>query len=283
MPVTRRRAAVAAVAQEEGRDAAIYISSDSDAGSDPEDSESEEEEDTSDEDFIDVSDSEADDGESSDEEGEEDSESEAEAEAEQLGADRSEVACNKIAGLLSSNILEPLYLSPCNFRTDPQSFKHSQNKEFPVGGRSLEGLKLAEYKVYLKKNGLSQTGGMDTCVDRIVLHWRFKDADPRRIYPRSSFCINCKGDVCRGDAVLFKQKVYEKSGKRHAKCIGNRIVAGKVIKESYGKQKQQHTFTTTLLVSIDSSVLEQRTWEITTFASVACQRAQPIQNDDFSS
>uniref|UniRef100_A0A804MT28 DUF7699 domain-containing protein n=2 Tax=Zea mays TaxID=4577 RepID=A0A804MT28_MAIZE len=212
MPVTRRRAAVAAVAQEEGRDAAIYISSDSDAGSDPEDSESEEEEDTSDEDFIDVSDSEADDGESSDEEGEEDSESEAEAEAEQLGADRSEVACNKIAGLLSS-------------------------------GRSLEGLKLAEYKVYLKKNGLSQTGGMDTCVDRIVLHWRFKDADPRRIYPRSSFCINCKGDVCRGDAVLFKQKVYEKSGKRHAKCIGNRIVAGKVIKESYGKQKQQHTFT----------------------------------------
>ncbi|KAL5678270.1 hypothetical protein ACJX0J_014401, partial [Zea mays] len=110
-------------------------------------------------------------------------------------------------------------------------------------GRSLEGLKLAEYKVYLKKNGLSQTGGMDTCVDRIVLHWRFKDADPRRIYPRSSFCINCKGDVCRGDAVLFKQKVYEKSGKRHAKCIGNRIVAGKVIKESYGKQKQQHTFT----------------------------------------
>lgn len=66
---------------------------------------------------------------------------------------------------------------------------------------------------------------------------RFKDGDPERIYPRSSFSINCKGvvllgnklylpawqnylgkwsyslnagDVCRGDAVLFKQKVYEK-------------------------------------------------------------------------
>lgn len=48
----------------------------------------------------------------------------------------------------------------------------TEMQEFPVGGRSLEGLKLAEYKVYLKKNGLSQTGGMDTCVDRIVLHWR---------------------------------------------------------------------------------------------------------------
>jgi len=102
---------------------------------------------------------------------------------------------------------------------------------------------VAECKAYLKKIGLSQTGGIDTCVDRIVLHWRFKDGDPERIYPRSSFCINCKGDVCRGDAVLFKQKVYEKSGKRHAKCIGKRIVAGKVVKESYGKQKQQHTFT----------------------------------------
>jgi hypothetical protein len=33
------------------------------------------------------------------------------------------------------------------------------------------------------------------------------------------------------------------SGKRHSKCIGKRIVAGSVIKESYGKEKQQHTFT----------------------------------------
>ncbi|KAG8079708.1 hypothetical protein GUJ93_ZPchr0007g5181 [Zizania palustris] len=84
---------------------------------------------------------------------------------------------------------------------------------------------------------------MATCVERIMLHWRFKDGDPEKIYPRSSFCINCKGDVCRGDAVLFKQKVYEKSQKKHSKCIGKRIVAGKVIKESYGKDKQQHTFT----------------------------------------
>ncbi|PWS21320.1 hypothetical protein DKP78_24215, partial [Enterococcus faecium] len=79
---------------------------------------------------------------------------------------------------------------------------------------------------YLKKNGLSQTGDLATCIERIVLHWRFKDRDPEKIYPRSSFCINCKGDVCRGDTVLFKQKVYEKSGKRHSKCIGKRIVAG---------------------------------------------------------
>uniref|UniRef100_A0A0A9DGA6 DUF7699 domain-containing protein n=1 Tax=Arundo donax TaxID=35708 RepID=A0A0A9DGA6_ARUDO len=214
MPVTRRRAAAAApvvVDEEEERAAAIDISSDSGAGSE-EDSESEEEEDTSDEDFVDVSDSDSESGggEGSGEESEE--EAGVEAEAEQLGADRSEAACSKIAGLLRS-------------------------------GRNLEGIKLVECKAYLKKIGLSQTGDIATCLDRIMLHWRFKDGDPEKFCPRSSFCINCKGDVCRGDAVLFKQKVYEKSGKRHAKCIGKRIVAGKVIKESYGQEKQQHTFT----------------------------------------
>ncbi|KAF8668771.1 hypothetical protein HU200_051961 [Digitaria exilis] len=221
MPVTRRRTAAASVVveveEEEERGATIDISSDSEAEPESrseEDSESEEEEDTSDEDFVNISDSdsEAGDWEVSGKDSEEESGEEAEAEADQLGADRSEVACNKIADLLQS-------------------------------GRSLEGIKLVDCKTYLKKNGLSQTGDIDTCVDRIVLHWRFKDGDPEKIYPQSSFCINCKGDVCRGDAVLFKQKVYEKSGKRHAKCVGKRVVAGKVIKESYGKEKQQHTFT----------------------------------------
>ena len=112
MPVTRRRAAAAATAarvvvqEVEDRDAAIEISSDSEAGSEwrssaaaaEEDSESGEEVDTSDEDFVDISDSEAGDGEGSGEESEEESG----AEAEQLGSDRSEAACNKIAGLLRS-------------------------------------------------------------------------------------------------------------------------------------------------------------------------------------
>ncbi|XP_066400374.1 uncharacterized protein [Miscanthus floridulus] len=172
MPVTRRRAAAGAVVQvvegEEGRDAAIDISSDSDAGSesrseDEEDSESEEEEDTSDEDFVDVSDSdsEAGDGEGS---GEENEESEAEAEAEQLGADRSEVACNKITSLLSS-------------------LKMGIQREFIHGHPSVSTVK-----------------------------------------------------------VMFVGAMPSYSNRR---CMrrGKRIVAGKVIKESYGKQKQQHTFT----------------------------------------
>ncbi|KQK15165.1 zinc finger CCCH domain-containing protein 62 isoform X2 [Brachypodium distachyon] len=220
MPVTRRRAAavvVAAEAEAEEGAAAIDISSDSDAESAESESESEQEEAeaSSDEDYVDISDSDEDcadisDSDADDEErSREGNEREGEGEAgHQSGVDRSEAACSKI-----------------------------------TGGRSLDGIKLVECKAYLKKNGLSQIGDMSTCVERITLHWRFRDGDPEKIYPRSSFCINCKGDVCRGDTVLFKQKVYEKSGKRHSKCIGKRIVAGKVFKESYGKEKQQHTFT----------------------------------------
>jgi len=33
---------------------------------------------------------------------------------------------------------------------------------------------------------------------------------------------------------------------RHGKIIGNRTVAGRVVKESYGAAKQQHTFTVSL-------------------------------------
>ncbi|EEC82458.1 hypothetical protein OsI_26895 [Oryza sativa Indica Group] len=216
MPVTRRRAAAAvtAVLVEEERAAAIDISSDSDAGSES-GSEEDDEESTSDEDYyIDISDSDGEEGggAGSEEESESESEAEREREPEQSGVDRGEASCRKIADLLRA-------------------------------GRNLDGIKLVDCKAYLKKNGLSQTGDLATCIERIVLHWRFKDRDPEKIYPRSSFCINCKGDVCRGDTVLFKQKVYEKSGKRHSKCIGKRIVAGSVIKESYGKEKQQHTFT----------------------------------------
>uniref|UniRef100_A0ACD5YXV9 Uncharacterized protein n=1 Tax=Avena sativa TaxID=4498 RepID=A0ACD5YXV9_AVESA len=227
MPVTRRRAAaaMAAAVVEEESDAAIDISSDSDADSaeysrseeeEEEEEEDEEEDPSSDEEYIDISDSgesyvDISDGDDDDVEGSCEG-NEGEAEAGQPGADRGEAACTKIADLLRR-------------------------------GRNLDRIKLVEGKAYLKKNGLSQVGDMTTCIERIMLHWRFKTEDPEKIYPRSSFSINCKGDVCRGDAVLFKQKVHEKSGKKHSKCIGKRIVAGKVIKESYGKEKQQHTFT----------------------------------------
>ncbi|KAG2315628.1 hypothetical protein Bca52824_018750 [Brassica carinata] len=63
-----------------------------------------------------------------------------------------------------------------------------------------------------------------------------------RIYGQNLFLLrgflSIGGDVCKGDTVLFTEKVKE-SGK----IMGRRTGAGQVVKESYGTAKQQHTFT----------------------------------------
>ncbi|XP_014519913.2 zinc finger CCCH domain-containing protein 62 isoform X2 [Vigna radiata var. radiata] len=119
-------------------------------------------------------------------------------------------------------------------------------------GKDIQSLKLKECKAYLRNHGLRIAGNRDICVARIREHWRLKYGSGYTLYPKSSFTINCTGDVCTGDVVLFRQKVYEKFSKvtRHGKVIGNRTVAGRVVKESYGAAKQQHTFTVEVLWSI---------------------------------
>ncbi|KAL5992684.1 hypothetical protein ACLOJK_013603 [Asimina triloba] len=56
-------------------------------------------------------------------------------------------------------------------------------------------------------------------------------------------------DVCKGDVVLFTQRVYKKFDivSRAGDPIGKRTIAGRVVKESYGAAKQQHTFTVEIL------------------------------------
>nr|XP_048334956.1 zinc finger CCCH domain-containing protein 62 isoform X2 [Ziziphus jujuba var. spinosa] len=115
----------------------------------------------------------------------------------------------------------------------------------------LDCLTLKECKAYLRINALRLTGIKTVCIHRIKEHWRLKDGNGEALYPRQSFFINCTGDVCKGDVVLFTQKVYEKFDKvtRHGRVLGKRIVAGRVVKESYGANKQQHTFTVEVLWS----------------------------------
>ncbi|XP_045817305.1 zinc finger CCCH domain-containing protein 62-like [Trifolium pratense] len=119
------------------------------------------------------------------------------------------------------------------------------------GGKDIDSLKLTECKAYLRKHGLRLAGNRAVCIARIKEHWRLKHGSGYTLYPRWSFNINCTGDVCLGDVVLFRQKVYEKFNKvtRHGRVIGNRTVAGRVVKESYGAAKQQHTFTVEVLWS----------------------------------
>jgi len=54
--------------------------------------------------------------------------------------------------------------------------------------------------------------------------------------------INCTGDVVAGDEIVFTEGVFKWNFKKST-FLGERKVFAKVLKESYGSQKQQHTFT----------------------------------------
>ncbi|KAJ0980986.1 hypothetical protein J5N97_009241 [Dioscorea zingiberensis] len=112
-------------------------------------------------------------------------------------------------------------------------------------GKSLDVLKLNQCKAYLRKHSLRLSGTKATCIERIQEHWRIKHGNAEILYPKSSFVINCTGDACKGDVVLFMQRIFAKG----ANVIGKRIVAGRIVKESYGAAKQQHTFTVEILWS----------------------------------
>ncbi|XP_058743759.1 zinc finger CCCH domain-containing protein 62-like [Vicia villosa] len=117
----------------------------------------------------------------------------------------------------------------------------------------LEKLKVDQCKVYLKKNGLRLTGNKDILIQRIKEHQEIINSGGEKKYPPHSFVLNCKGDACTGDVVLFEQNVYEMfniaSRSASGPPCGTRIVAGRIVKESYGAAKQQHTFTIEVLWS----------------------------------
>ncbi|KAG5538004.1 hypothetical protein RHGRI_025183 [Rhododendron griersonianum] len=117
----------------------------------------------------------------------------------------------------------------------------------------VEKLKVEQCKVYLRKHGLRLTGNKDTLIGRIKEHLSILNGGGERKYPISSFVWNCKGDACTGDVVMFEQNVYEMfniaSRSASGPPCGTRIVAGRIVKESYGAAKQQHTFTIEVLWS----------------------------------
>lgn len=60
--------------------------------------------------------------------------------------------------------------------------------------------------------------------------------------PTDPFSIDCTGDVVIGDHVRFKETVFQ--GPRHRKptAVGSRTIEARVVADSYGSAKQQHTF-----------------------------------------
>jgi len=57
--------------------------------------------------------------------------------------------------------------------------------------------------------------------------------------------INCTGDAVTGDEVSFERATFSGSF-RSAKFAGFERITGRIIKDSYGADKQQHTFTLAL-------------------------------------
>ncbi|CAK7337635.1 unnamed protein product [Dovyalis caffra] len=80
-------------------------------------------------------------------------------------------------------------------------------------GNGLEGLYVKHCKAYLRKYGLRLAGTKAVCIQRIKEHWRFSKVT------------------------------------RHGEILGMRTVAGRIVKESYGSAKQQHTFSVEVLWS----------------------------------
>lgn len=56
------------------------------------------------------------------------------------------------------------------------------------------------------------------------------------------YCIDCTGDVCAGDEIVFAEGVFTGSYKK-PKFSHFELVEGKVVSDSYGAAKQQHTLT----------------------------------------
>jgi hypothetical protein len=56
------------------------------------------------------------------------------------------------------------------------------------------------------------------------------------------YSVNCTGDVVVGDRIEFDRAVFGGSY-RHPVFLENETVQALVLRESYGRQKQQHTFT----------------------------------------
>ena len=59
--------------------------------------------------------------------------------------------------------------------------------------------------------------------------------------PCAAYSVDCTGDVVRGDRIRFSEAVFGGSHRR-PKFLGLRTIEAEVLTESYGADRQQHTF-----------------------------------------
>ena len=77
------------------------------------------------------------------------------------------------------------------------------------------------------------------------------------------YSIDCTGDAVCGDEIRFERATFSGSF-RNAKFSGFEQITGKIIRDSYGRDKQQHTFSietaTDLVVIKGRNVYSNGTW-----------------------
>ena len=74
---------------------------------------------------------------------------------------------------------------------------------------------------------------------------RFATADEAIDFVRCNqegYDCDVTGDACRGDEIIFVEDLYEGNWRRPV-FAGCEVKRGKIVKDSYGEAKQQHTFT----------------------------------------
>jgi len=73
---------------------------------------------------------------------------------------------------------------------------------------------------------------------------------------KSDFTMDCTGDVVVGDTILFTEAVWGGSYPKNPINLGKRTIIAEVMKDSYGKKKQQHTFSIRVIDSWGYDALE---------------------------
>ncbi len=70
--------------------------------------------------------------------------------------------------------------------------------------------------------------------------------------------INCTGDVVTGDTITWTEAVFGGSV-RKPRFLGERTITARVVKDSYGADKQQHTFSVEVIASVGYDALKPGT------------------------
>ena len=66
--------------------------------------------------------------------------------------------------------------------------------------------------------------------------------------PTGDFTIPCTGDAVTGDKVRFTEAVFAGS-RRNPTFVGTRTIEAEITRDSYGADKQQHTFSMTVIAA----------------------------------